>query len=492
MKKNKKALAALTITATIGLSAILPFNTLAANPFSDSASSAKVQTAIEQLAQQQVLSGYEDHSFLPEQAVTRAEIAKMVTLALHVNVNAEAAASSFADVTKEDWFYSYAAALESAGAIEAVNGQFQGSSTVSAEQLAGMIAKALKVDAASVQQLPSFASLTGSQLTRGGAALLIFEAQKLAPIQVTKLEVLNAITLQVTFSAPIPAADLELDQASKNFVFDNGLAINNVPRLKTGATSTYIVPVPTQKAGTTYSLTYKGQPAGTFTASTEKIALASTQQVSNDSFEVESHLTDGVADYGYVIAAYSKGRPGSFIVDENNSYNGVTYQILSSMRNREVQITPEGGTPMIAKYLPFTQATDGRQAPKFLLPDGEKLKPGVTYTVSADWATLENAAFTAKDIAPLTIQSAAAVDAKTISVTLSQDPKDEIFVSRRVTLTATDGSILTAEYTLTSRKGAAGTFALLNNGQLVPGMTYTVAPVGGWATASGVSLTVTK
>jgi hypothetical protein len=493
MKNNKKVIAALTITATVGLSAILPFNAMAANPFADAASSSKVQTAIEQLAVQQVLSGYEDHSFLPNQAVTRSEIAKMAALALHVNLDA-ASTTTFSDVAKGDWFYSYAAALESVGAITATNGQFQGSLTISSEQLAGIIAKVLKVDAAAVQQLPSYSSLTSSQVTRGEAALLIFEAQQLAPIHVTKLEVLNAITLQVTFSAPIPTAELELEPASKNFVFDNGLAIGNVPRLKTGSTSTYIVPVPTQKAGTTYTLTYKGELAGTFTASTKKIALASTQQVANDVFEVESHLADGVADYGYVIAAYAKGRPGSFIVDEKNQYNGMTYQILSSMRNREVQITPEGGTPMTAKYLLFTQATDGRQAPKFLLPNGETLKPGVTYTVSADWATLKNPTFTAKDIAPLTIQSASAVDAKTINVILSQDPKDEIFVSRRVTLTGTDGAVLTAEYTLTSRKGAVGTFALLNNGQLVPGMTYTVAPEGKWATASaaGVNLTVAK
>ncbi|MDU0202732.1 S-layer homology domain-containing protein [Paenibacillus sp. MAH-36] len=491
MKNNKKAIAALTITATVGLSAILPFNALAASPFADAANSSKVQAAIEQLAQQQVLSGYEDHSFLPDQAVTRAEIAKMAALALHVNVDT-AAITTFSDVTKGDWFYTYAAALESVGAISAANGHFQGSSTISSEQLADVIAKVLKIDAAAVQQLPSYSSLTGNSVTRGQAALLIFEAQQLAPIHVTKLEVLNAITLQVTFSAPIPTAELELEPASKNFVFDNGLAINNVPRLKTGSTSTYIVPVPTQKAGTTYTLTYKGELAGTFTASTEKIALDSTQQVANDVFEVESHLTDGVADYGYVIAAYAKGRPGAFIVDEKNQYNGMTYQILSSMRNRVVQITPEGGAPMTATYLPFTQATDGRQAPKFLLPNGETLKPGVTYTVSADWATLKNATFTAKDIAPLTIQSASAVDAKTINVALSQDPKDEIFVSRRVTLTGTDGTVLTAEYTITTRKGAVGTFALLNNGQLVPGMTYTVAPEGKWATAAGVSLTVAK
>lgn len=493
MKNNKKVLAALTISATVGLSALLPYHALAANPFTDSASVAQIQTAIEQLAQQQVLSGYENNSFKPNQAVTRSEIAKMVALSFHVNTSVDATTvNPFQDVSSKDWYYNYAISLQALGAMNDVAGQqFAGAQTITSEQLSSIVAKVLQVDVTTIRQLPSYASLS-SQVTRGQAALLLVEAQKVAPVRVTKLEVLNAISLQVTFSAPIPTAELELDPASKNFVFDNGLAINNVPRLKTGSVSTYIVPVPTQKAGTTYSLTYKGQPAVTFTASTEKIRLDSTAQVANDLFEVESHLTDGVADYGYVIAAYSKGRPGSFIVDENNRYNGTTYQILSSMRNRQVQITPEGGATMTAKYLPFTQATDGRQAPKFILPNGETLHPGVTYTVSADWATLKNPTFTAKEIAPLQLQSAAAVDAKTIAVTLTQDPKDEIFVSRRVTLTAADGTVLTAEYSLTTRKGAVGTFTLLNNAQLVPDTTYTVAPVGAWATATGVTLNLKK
>ncbi|WP_164716583.1 S-layer homology domain-containing protein [Paenibacillus whitsoniae] len=483
MKTTKKTLAILTISAAVGLSAVLPFNALAASPFEDTADAAQqVQAAIEALSGQHVVSGYEDNSFKPDRAVTRAEVAKMMTLALHLDQAAAGGANAFSDLSGNEWFYGYAAALHAEGVL--TSSQFDGAAAVTATELVTLLAGALQVDAAVIRELPSFAA-EGSTVTRGQAALLIYEAQQKAPIRVTKLEVLNGITLQVTFSGPIPAADLELEPASKNFVLDNGLAISNVPRLKTGAVSTYIVPVPTQKAGTKYTLTYKGKPAGSFTASTEKIALASTQQIANDLFEVESHLADGVSDYGYVIAAYSKSRPGAFIVDEGNRYNGVTYQILSSMRNRQVQITPEGGETMTAHYLPFTQATDGRQAPKFILPNGATFKPSVKYTVSTDWATLKTATFIAKDIAPLSIQSAAAVNNKTVNVTLAADPKDEIFVSRRVTLTGTDGKALTAEYTLTSRKGATGTFALLDNAELVPGMTYTVAPVGAWATAAG-------
>lgn len=33
-------------------------------------------------------------------------------------------------------------------------------------------------------------------------------------------------------------------------------------------------------------------------------------------------------------------------------------------------ITPEGGEPMVVNYLGFTQSTDGKQEPKFRLPQG--------------------------------------------------------------------------------------------------------------------------
>ncbi|MEW9700929.1 S-layer homology domain-containing protein [Paenibacillus sp. SI8] len=488
MKNNKKTLAALTITAAVGLSAILPFNAMAANPFSDTAKAPQIQAAIEQLAQQNVVSGYENHAFKSEQTATRAEIAKMVVLALHLDLNGSTS-NSFSDVTSADWFQSYVTALAAVGAVKGEDGQFGPNQSLTSDQLIDIIANVLKLDKAEVKKLPSAASLSNGQVTRGEAALLIYEAQQLAPVQITSIRALNGITLQLTFSAPISNADLELAQASKNFVFDNGLAISNQPRLKTGSKSTYIIPTPTQKAGMTYTLSYKDQPAVTFTGSGEKIALKSTQQVANDMFEIESTLADGIADYGYVIAAYSKARPGAFIVDENNRYNGKTYQILSSMRMRQVQITPEGGVPMTATYSPFTQATDGRQAPKFILPNGETFRPGVTYTVSADWATFASATFTAKDIAPLAIQSAAAVDEKSVTITMTQDPKDELFVLRRLTLTAPDGTVLTAEYAQSSRKGTAATFAIMNNGKLTPGTSYTVAPVGNWATAAGVTVT---
>lgn len=133
--------------------------------------------------------------------------------------------------------------------------------------------------------------------------------------------------------------------------------------------------------------------------------MDSVRSVTSDTFKVESLITDGVTDYGNVIKAYAGGRGSqAFALDENNRYDGQAYQIISSLRDRSVTITPQGGEPIVAAYVPFTQATDGRQAAKFRLPSGQTLKAGTSYTVTADWFALNNPTFVAREAAPLVIE----------------------------------------------------------------------------------------
>ena len=162
-----------------------------------------------------------------------------------------------------------------------------------------------------------------------------------------------------------------LPKAKEDFKFNNGLELTNMPRLKTGSISTYIVPTSVQKPGTSYTLTYKGKTAGTFTGNSTKLDMTEARQVAQDTFELEALKENGVVDYGYVISAYSGGRgANAFVLDEDNSADGKVYQIISSGQGREVTITPAGGQPIVAKYVPFTQSTDGKQEPKFRLPEG--------------------------------------------------------------------------------------------------------------------------
>ncbi|OAH55769.1 hypothetical protein AWH48_03590 [Domibacillus aminovorans] len=311
--------------------------------------------------------------------------------------------------------------------------------------------------------------------------------------QITELQPLNMMTLQITFTEPLLEEDVNtenLENIKKNFEFDNDMGIVNVPRLKTGTESTYIVPVTIQKPGTTYTVSYKGEEKQFFEASKEKINIRQTKQVTNDTFEIESFKEDGVTDYANIIEAYRADRGDlAFQVDnENKDENGEQYQVISSLRDRVVTMTSDKGEKITANYVPFTQAADGRQAPKFRLPEGQTLTPGTEYTVTSDWATIKNPTLTAEEIAPLTIKSAEAIDSKSFQITVDKDPGMELFAGRKVQLKGDDGSNIEAQYRFSSRKGPVGIFDVLNDKTLQPGVKYTVVPMNNWATADHVSL----
>lgn len=318
------------------------------------------------------------------------------------------------------------------------------------------------------------------------------QEKKQQEARINKINVLNTMTLQITFNKPLAAEDIDpnnLENIKKQFKFNHGMSIVNVPRLKTGAKRTYIVPVTIQKDDVKYRLSYKGQRVKSFEGTDQKIDFRKTQQVTNDTFEIESFLEDGVTDYANIIEAYRAGR-GDLAFELNNrnrDENGKHFDIISSLRDRVVTITGNNGEQFVANYVPFTQATDGRQAPKFRLPLGQTLKPGVTYKVTSKWADIGNRTFTVQYIVPLTLQSAEAIDNKTFQIVLDKDPGMELFAGRSVQLKGEDGSILQAQYRNSSRKGAVGIFDMTNS-TLKPNIKYTVVPLNNWATADSVSL----
>jgi hypothetical protein len=498
-------MAAIVLAAAIGASAMAagPNNVLASS--GTQASTAGFQDineagvpsadAILALVKQGAMNGYGNGLIKPNAVVSRAELAKLVVTGLALPIQA-AQPEGVTDLEADKWYYSYVATLVNLGAMKADDGRLKPNGPVTAAELADVVSKALKRDAASVKYWAQAVNAKPESVTRGELAQLIVTSQKAKPsvdAKVVQIKPLNTITLEVTFSEPLTAEDAALDEALSNFSFNNGLAMLNVPQLKTGSIATYIVPTTPQKAGTAYELTYKGNASGEFAGSGEKIEMSGVSQVSYDTFEVVSELSNGITDYGNVIAAYSVGRAAiAFVLDENNNYNGRTYEIISSMRSKQVTITPEGGAPMTATYVLFTQATDGRQAPKFRLPEGSVLQPGVNYTVSSEWANIKSSTFVAKETAPLVIASAKAIDESSLELTLKADPKDELFAVRTLELTGSDGSKLTAAYKLTSRKGATGIFELTGGSKLTAGMTYEVKAASAWATGQDITVTLAK
>lgn len=491
MNKYHTKLAAVMLAATLGATA-LPLSGQYVSAASKPLSTEDIQQAVVKLSGLHVMQGYEDGSIKVDNKITRAELAKLVALTFDTAAKADSPVS-FTDVRPEAWYHDYAAELVSQDIMQAIDGQFNPKGVVTDDELVQIVAKALKRDVKSVNYWADGFYVKDGNVTRGQAAYLLETAHQAIPsaeAKITSVHVLNAITLIVTFDAPLTAEDEVFAKAKEDFSFNDGLTISNMPRLKTGSIATYIVPTTVQKPGTEYTLTYKGQTVGTFTGNATKIDMTEARQVTNDTFEVEFLKENGVVDYGYIISAYSAGRgANAFVLDENNKdANGTAYQINSSTQAREVTIMPEGGQPIVAKYVPFTQSTDGKQEPKFRLPEGQSLTPGVKYTVSSDWAQIANSSFVAKEFAPLQITEANVINETSISVTLSKDPGDELFSGRSVQLTDADGNKLTASYRYSSRNGAVGIFDLATNTKLTQDTAYTVIPVGDWAGSSKADL----
>lgn len=486
-KANQKAVI-LGLSTIIAGGALLPYQVSAASLPSavrqQDVIANSTQQAIQHLIDKAVLHGYGNGQMMADQLVTNAELVKMIVLTL------ELTPSSQPTQPGNKWYDRYLNTASEHGLIDS-GSEFLPNKPADGTQMASMIGKALQRDIKSVQYWMEQLQLDTSHVTRGDAASLLVQAEKAirsASAQIVSIKALNQITFEVTFNQPMTLEDEATAAAQANFNFNEGnLKLVNQPRLKTGSVATYIVPVQTMEPGATYTLQYKGEQTFEVPASDEKIRMSGTRQVAQDTFEVDSFRENGVIDYGYLISAYSGGRGANAIVlDENNRWNGNPIQVISSLATRQATLTPEGGEPITVSYVGFTQSTDGKQEPKFRLPQGTLLEPEVTYTVSSDWFTLENDSFVAGTIAPLEIASVSQTDEITLKVELTTDPEDELFAYRSIQLEGSDGTTLTAQYKVQTRSGATGVFELHNGAKLVPGVSYEVSPLGNWATAEAV------
>lgn len=495
MNKLNKKTAIAAVSTLFSAAALLPLQAHASSvvptaqvqPAAPTHFNLTIDHAVQQLISKNVLKGYEDGTVRADKHVTNAELIKMIVLSLGLEQNIEASQN---DNKKNEWYVSYIDAAV-ANALIDNNVKLQPNKPAATEDAAAWIAKALKRDVKSIQYWMEGFHISGKTMTRGEAAQLLALSEKAIrseSAKIVSISALNNITLQVTFDAPLTLEDETTATANENFVFDNGLKLVNQPRLKTGAVATYIIPVQTMAPDTDLTITYKGQPH-TVKSSSEVLRLSQVRQVTSDTFETASFRENGVIDYGYIISAYSGGRgQNAAVLDDNNRYNGQTMQIIPSLATRQATLTPEGGEPITVNYVGYTQSTDGKQEPKFRLPAGTTLQPGITYTVSSDWFELESNTFTAQAIEPLVIKSVTKAGDAVLHVELSEDPGDELFAYRSIQLRGSDGTTLTAQYKVQTRKGAIGVFELQSNGLLAEGVQYEILPVGNWATANQVKL----
>lgn len=103
------------------------------------------QNYIEQLVEREIINGYSDGTFQPEQYISRAEFAKVIALAVGLAIE-EDADLNFADSNNiAPWARPYIAAAVKTGIIQGYNdGTFRAQNNISRAEIAVMVARALQ------------------------------------------------------------------------------------------------------------------------------------------------------------------------------------------------------------------------------------------------------------------------------------------------------------------------------------------------------------
>lgn len=123
------------------LSAILSGQIAIAKEFTDVNKMNADFVAIDYLSAQNILKGYDDGSFKPDQMVNRAESLKIIFAGLNITMDASADLSKlFPDVKADDWFAAYVAQAKSKAIISGnADGTFAPARTVSRAEFMKML-----------------------------------------------------------------------------------------------------------------------------------------------------------------------------------------------------------------------------------------------------------------------------------------------------------------------------------------------------------------
>ena len=127
--------------------------------FSDVAENHWAYSSILNLYNKNIISGNSDGSFAPERAVTRAEFIKMLLGAIDAKTAENSQKTEFADVTKDDWYYTY---FDKAYILGLVTGDSMGNmrpmDMISREEMAVLIYRAITLNNEEVKNdnIPAF------------------------------------------------------------------------------------------------------------------------------------------------------------------------------------------------------------------------------------------------------------------------------------------------------------------------------------------------
>ncbi len=163
-KLNKAAVA--TVLAASGVTITAPvLPTKASTHFKDLNPNADYYQPVLELANRGYISGYQDGTFRPNQAITRGQAAKMLALALNLNIT-NPRNPGFRDVPENHDFYHYIAALANEGIINGYDDKtFRPNEPINRNQMAKILTLGYKFQISS-KQTHGFADVSESNANR--------------------------------------------------------------------------------------------------------------------------------------------------------------------------------------------------------------------------------------------------------------------------------------------------------------------------------------
>jgi hypothetical protein len=181
------------------------------------------ETQINQWADKGLATGYEDGSFKPEQAVTRAEFVTLVNRAF--GIASEEGEAGFADVAPGQWYYESITAAKAAGYISGYpDGTFKPNQNISRQEAAVVLARLLQLE----QTTEDVSQFTDAAQIPAWSSAAIAASAKAGLIKGYPDGTFNA-TRSITRAETVVVLDRALDYqagAVDGVVTMNGLAVS--------------------------------------------------------------------------------------------------------------------------------------------------------------------------------------------------------------------------------------------------------------------------
>ncbi|WP_248930334.1 S-layer homology domain-containing protein [Paenibacillus hamazuiensis] len=157
-KARRRMISQLLVLALL-LSALMPSMAFGATVQLKDLADSYAKTEIQSLVEAGIISGYEDNTFQPRKAMTRAELAKIIVLSMGLKESADKAAA-FKDVDAKSWYRGYVGALVDSGITEGTsNTTFSPDAKVTREELVVFFIRAFGLEE-TAKKLKADAKLT--------------------------------------------------------------------------------------------------------------------------------------------------------------------------------------------------------------------------------------------------------------------------------------------------------------------------------------------